>query len=523
MSLPKRVLFYGLLAALTLLAVEGMARLAYFLAFEPGELTPPYQVIPGRSEKHPFYGYIHGGRGHDYIYGYSHGREHYYNVMPPRQRREDLVLIGLFGGSVAKEIYPALQRALTRYFSANNLARRPVVLGMGVNSFKQPQQVIVAANTLLLGGDFDLIVNLDGYNEVSAGADNQRSYPFLPFRWHHLVNLTPAESRLAGRIAIARDQLRQLQHSAETHPFRYTAVYRIMNRYRLEQRAKRIIQLNHDLQAELAVHRLEKHGPSRPFRTEADLNREEARIWYRGSLLLSELAQLSGAEYYHFLQPNQYLPGAKPLTARELDCCYRAGTRLERVYREGYPFLVPLGENLTRRQVNYFDLTQIFQDNRETLYQDTCCHFNERGNELLAAAMVERLEPALLRVGNARPPVSGLDAVEPAEELLMDGPFRVYRRAGNWLVYVRENCAVTELQPQFFLHIIPTDAADLPPERREYGFDNLDFPFADAGRLVGSRCTAGRQLPAYSIAAIRTGQYVEGAGKVWEREHRFAE
>ena len=33
MLLPKRVLYYGLLAALTLLAVEGMARLAYFAAF----------------------------------------------------------------------------------------------------------------------------------------------------------------------------------------------------------------------------------------------------------------------------------------------------------------------------------------------------------------------------------------------------------------------------------------------------------------------------------------------------------
>ena len=33
MSLLKRILFYGLMAALTLLAIEGMARAAYFLAF----------------------------------------------------------------------------------------------------------------------------------------------------------------------------------------------------------------------------------------------------------------------------------------------------------------------------------------------------------------------------------------------------------------------------------------------------------------------------------------------------------
>ena len=42
-----------------------------------------------------------------------------------------------------------------------------------------------------------------------------------------------------------------------------------------------------------------------------------ARVWYRDSLLLAGLAELGRADYYHFLQPNQYAPGSKPLSPEE--------------------------------------------------------------------------------------------------------------------------------------------------------------------------------------------------------------
>ena len=33
--------------------------------------------------------------------------------------------------------------------------------------------------------------------------------------------------------------------------------------------------------------------------------------------------------------------------------------------------------------MNFADLTQIFADRRESLYIDTCCHFNRLGNEVM--------------------------------------------------------------------------------------------------------------------------------------------
>ena len=522
MPFPKKLLYYGLLAALTLLVVEGMARAAYWLAFEQADSTQLSEFGFGRRPKHPFYGFIYGytyGRPGDNLRGIDHDL----SVMPPRQKRDDLVLIGLFGGSVAQDATPYLQAALSRYFAANRLPRQPVVLELGLQAVKEPQQVMMAANALLLGGHYDLIINLDGYNELLPEGMGPGTYPFLPFNWNNITKFTAAEYRLAGRVSALRGELGELQRAAAAHPLRWTAVYQIVNRYRRQETERRIIQANHAIQAVWSAYQLEKHGPHLAFQTASDLNRATLRAWYRSSLLLAATAELAGAEYYHFLQPNQYIPGSKPLTARELECCYQPDRKRRRAYQETYPELAELGAKLPGRQVNYFDLTQIFRDNRETLYRDHCCHFNERGNELLTAAMVERLAPALQRMGKARPPVSGLDAAAVPAELLMDGYFRVYRRAGNRLLYVRENCAPADVAAAFFLHIIPKNAADLPPERREYGFDNQDFRFSDAGHLTGGRCAAERQLPAYAIAAIRTGQYVEGAGKLWESEYRFAE
>ena len=95
--------------------------------------------------------------------------------------------------------------------------------------------------------------------------------------------------------------------------------------------------------------------------------------------------------------------------------------------------------------------------------------------------------------------------------------FDVYLR-GNGLAYLREDCAIGDADARFFLHIFPTDTADLPAARRESGFANLDFQFADYGGYAGDKCAAERELPDYAIERIRTGQFVSGEGQLWGAE-----
>ena len=88
----------------------------------------------------------------------------------------------------------------------------------------------------------------------------------------------------------------------------------------------------------------------------------------------------------------------------------------------------------------------------------------------------------------------------------------------NRLIYLREICAAADMAAGFFLHIIPEDAADLPPERQAAGFANLDFAFDRRGGPFDGKCLAAVSLPNYSIKEIRTGQYIPGQGEVWAVE-----
>ncbi len=103
-----------------------------------------------------------------------------------------------------------------------------------------------------------------------------------------------------------------------------------------------------------------------------------------------------------------------------------------------------------------------------------------------------------------------------AGEPLVRGAFDVYRHGAD-LWYVAN--AGAKADPMFFLHVEPVDPGSLAEERRRHGFDNRDFQFDDHS-LPSRRLVAKVPLPAYSIAAVRTGQYVRsGDGsdrRLWE-------
>ena len=80
---------------------------------------------------------------------------------------------------------------------------------------------------------------------------------------------------------------------------------------------------------------------------------------------------------------------------------------------------------------------------------------------------------------------------------------------------------------RFFLHLIPVDVDDLPDHRKRHGFDNLDFRFKDYDLPLTERPVAVRELPAYDIAGIRTGQFLVNEDgfftRLWGGEVRFDE
>ena len=98
---------------------------------------------------------------------------------------------------------------------------------------------------------------------------------------------------------------------------------------------------------------------------------------------MHQLSEANGIEYYHFLQPNQYVPGSKPLHEQERRLAWSENSLYRKAVERGYPELIAKGRELREHGVAYTDLSPIFRDNDSFLYHDVCCHLNAEGNRLL--------------------------------------------------------------------------------------------------------------------------------------------
>ena len=56
----------------------------------------------------------------------------------------------------------------------------------------------------------------------------------------------------------------------------------------------------------------------------------------------------------------------------------------------------PLSREGGRDGVHFVDLTMLVKDVEETIYEDDCCHVNQRGNDLIAAKLAEAMTVPLL-------------------------------------------------------------------------------------------------------------------------------
>ena len=106
---------------------------------------------------------------------------------------------------------------------------------------------------------------------------------------------------------------------------------------------------------------------------------------------MHELAEANEIGYFHFLQPNQYVPGSKIMKAEELKIAFAENQPHKPVVENGYPYLIKEGNELIHHGVNFFDLTMIFSKNDSILYNDDCCHLNDKGYNIIGAAIGKTL------------------------------------------------------------------------------------------------------------------------------------
>lgn len=419
--LRRRLLFAGVLAALFLVLVEAISHAAFW--FLDGTVFSWSRVhehksalaagkevdVSGRAAQagrldcfpHPHVGDVLRDNAMEYDIG-SNGRMYlrpFNDVRTAYPRRSAATfIVGVLGGSVAYSFAVDGAAVLCDELAQDELvgARRIVIVNMATPAWKQPQQLLALTFAQAMGAEFDVVVNLDGINEIcmAAGHAGERVHPAFPMAWRKIVENVqdPELQRGVALVVFHRHRRRDWARAFDGFLTRRSATLQLIWKVR-----------DRWLQASIA----EARGEVRRQRAVAEGNRPGKHVWYtemseRGirewtrsawrhcSELLHRSCEANDTLYLHCLQPNQYVRGSKPMGAPEKKIALSCES-FRRLVPRGYGLLLEGARRLQSAGVRFVDLRFVFRDVREQAYVDEFCHLNAHGNEVLARSIASQI------------------------------------------------------------------------------------------------------------------------------------
>ncbi len=342
---------------------------------------------------HPYLGFIRqpmGGPAGTCTVN-SHG---FFGAEDFARQAPDRITVVITGGSVARNLYCANRATLGKHIGKvpGFGGKRINWIGLAYGGFRQPQQLMALSYLLVLGVRVDMVVALDGFNEVS-GVDEWSFYgahPVYPEDWSRLVYPV---YRLSQRHRIARIERHRASRrsvNALLEPLSFSVTAGLVRSLLDDALSAAIRKDNLVLQAD------EDPRKRRLFYRDGPLfkDRDPAympRLWYRSSLSMAALARQHGFKLFFFTQPSQYVVGSKVLTGEEKRIgVLNRQTQAPRINR-GYRELRRLGAGLRGRGVWYHDLSLVFRQVKESVYADDLCHMNWDGREIVARTMGQKI------------------------------------------------------------------------------------------------------------------------------------
>ena len=359
------------------------------------------QVASSGVTVNPFLGYVYKYSS-KHVSGFEVSSDGFVDTASSLQSlAEDRYVVALVGGSVALQLglYAGDVLAAELEKSKALAGKRVHIVRMALGGWKQPQQLFAVQLAWLRGGEFDAVINLDGFNEVAMVAGNVKAgVPgWFPRGWGQLMDRTPSrEQQLRlGRLALLMEQRVTAAESADAVSWSPTLQALWLTRDR------RMVHELSELRQAIAKNRTALDpaatGPGLEGRKLDASRLLMVDVWRRSSLQLQALCDQHDARYFHFLQPNQYVPDAKVMRPQERAVAIddSPANALKSAVLYGYPRLQAAGRELAANGVDFTDLTMAYRGHPEPLYVDSCCHVGKRGNEILAAVIASHLRAKL--------------------------------------------------------------------------------------------------------------------------------
>ena len=319
------------------------------------------------------------------------------------QDQDETIKIVISGGSVAYELAEDYQeRIIERLEESQKFKGKKIrIFNLAMGGYKQPQQLMALNYFLSLGARFDIWVNLDGFNEITLPiAENHRekvafSYPRL-WNIYARKSLTRHEIDKILQIAQTRQSRAKLASLLNGSIFKSSSFFLTSWALYDQKLVNKEYKLNKELY-DIPPSENHPYQTSGPFSTTSswqETQKKSIALWKRTSSLMANICYIEGIDFFHFLQPNQYLKGSKQLTEEEKLIAYESGSfDYKFLVETGYPILIDEGHKILEQGAYPFiDLTMMFRSEDRSVYADKCCHFNEMGYNLIA----ERISEAIL-------------------------------------------------------------------------------------------------------------------------------
>lgn len=375
---------------------------------------------------HPYFGYA-PKPGPDFRPGFKYNNYGFispYNY-PFVKTNENQFIVGVFGGSVASNysIYEIQNGILeTKIREVPGLENKElIILSFATGGYKQPQQLLILNYLLSVGQVFDMVINIDGFNELAlSSVNNEKKLELtMPSASHiqpltNLANNSLSTQALESILKIkqAKPRINQVASNlkncwmASCYTINNLAIQGLIKDYYQEvERFQRYQQIpDHD----------GGEGSVFLFYTQESVLPEEKALakitdtWVRTSTVINHILSAKNIPYFHILQPNQYHVTNRVFSSEEKAIAFTDNTPYRQPIVAGYPLLLNRIADLEAAGVTIFNGVNIFDAAPEMMYIDNCCHYTPAGEHILSSYVAEsiknilnqRLNPPNLNLAN---------------------------------------------------------------------------------------------------------------------------
>ena len=259
------------------------------------------------------------------------------------------------------------EKTINSYFNTDKF----VVMNAAIGGGKQPQQLFKLYYLDLINFKFDIIINLDGFNELALSLSENyeiNDHLIYPRNFSRLVSTFNSSFDCVGDINL------------RTKRFLIFPVLELYDLYKIRK-------------CHFSLEGANKNTGTR-FSNMTNFKKKDLdksldhtkNIWEKSSEKIDNFSKLNDILYIHVIQPSHYLKDSKDLTENELQLLSypKYGDIISKYYNL-FNF-----KNININ--NKLDLKYIFKENKSEIYRDYCCHLNNYGMHLISKEIIKKFE-----------------------------------------------------------------------------------------------------------------------------------